>query len=418
MTGAWYAMCDNYRMGKQLLIAVVWVASLGIAVFVGMQMGGRQAPGGRAGSTQAGASEDRRSDPGAVSRESDGVQAKRAGTKKRERPGTDRVEVVDDKPLTIEGIESVEDLSAELMRYAKVKLHQGPEGQKELFKTINDLLADKQMARFVRDERQLMPLLYPWLRFGFDNEKQIIDMMETLYKEAAENPAYFEGMDDDPFEAFTEGLAVLLPGAVDAERLAKFTGYVEAILKLDPESLPKGLKKNLGELRRNLEMWAGPASPEEMLAQLHDPNVSDEIKLNLLRRIPRDQLRGIDVAGIISVALARGNFRAVQSIRGASLTASDHVVLDRAFMDGMSKTKNQWWQIRQYLQSTGRNKWDEMRPFIEEGLRRGGTLTNDFAQSLTWLSDRPSKEYVQAVIDGYDLPENVVNQLKQRYELE
>ena len=46
------------------------------------------------------------------------------------------------------------------------------------------------------------------------------------------------------------------------ERLAKFTAYVDAILKLDPETLPKGLKKNLDELRRNLEMWAGPASPE------------------------------------------------------------------------------------------------------------------------------------------------------------
>ena len=128
------------------------------------------------------------------------------------------------------------------------------------------LAEDKRIHRFVRDERQLMPLLYPWLKFAFENEKQIIDMMETLYKEAAQNPAYFEGMDDDPFEMFTEGLAVLLPGAVDAERLAKFSGYVDDVLKRDPESLPKALKKNLSELRRNLEMWAGPVSPDEMIA--------------------------------------------------------------------------------------------------------------------------------------------------------
>ncbi len=413
-------MCDNYRMGKQLLIAVVWVASLGIALFVGMQMGERLEPGGRAPGNQAGASEDRGSVLATTPRDSDGAQTERAGAKKRgsSGPARGRVEVIDDRPLTIEGLETVEELSAELMRYAKIKLHQGPEGQKELFKTINELLADKEMRRFVRDERQLMPLLYPWLRFAFDNDQQIIDMMETLYKEAAENPAYFEGMDDDPFEAFTEGLAVMLPGAVDAERLAKFTGYVEAILKLDPESLPKALKKNLSELRRNLEMWAGPISPEEMLAKLHDPDVSDDVKLGLLRRIPPDQLRGIDVAGIISLALARGNLSAVNSVRGVKLTASDYVVLDRAFMEGMGKTKNQWWQIRQYLQSTGRNKWEAMKPFIEEGLRRGGTLTNAFAQSLTWLSDRPSKEYVQGVIDGYALPDDVVKQLKQRYGLE
>ena len=152
-----------------------------------------------------------------------------------------------------------------------------------------------------------------------------------------------------------------------------------------------------------------------MLAQLQDPSVSDAAKLNLLRRVPADQLRGIDVAGIVSRPLAQGNLNAIRGLRYAKLSGSDLVVLDRAFIEGMGKSKNQWWQVRQYLQASGRKTWDEAKPLIEEGLRRGGEQTKQFAQSLTWMRPEPPKDYVLGVIESYDLPEQLVNQLKQKY---
>ena len=46
----------------------------------------------------------------------------------------------------------------------------------------------------------------------------MVAMTETLYRTAAEKPEYFEDTDDNTFELFTEGLAMLLPGAMACSR--------------------------------------------------------------------------------------------------------------------------------------------------------------------------------------------------------
>ncbi|MHC4954515.1 MAG: hypothetical protein ACYTGZ_11560 [Planctomycetota bacterium] len=412
-------------MGRQALIAIVWIATLGIAAFVGMELGEAQAPAGRSAASPRDSGEGARYDASREGPSRDGAEepdakAGPSGSAKpgpaRSAPAPDADEV--DQPFTLEGVETVEEISDRLMRYAKRKLHQGPEGQKALWKTINELTENKEIRRLARDERALMPLLYPWIRFGFENEKQIVDMMETLYKTAHEDPSYFEGMDDDPFEMFTEGLAVMLPGMIDAERLAEFRAHVEKIMKMDKERLPKALKSNLNEFGRNLETWAGPLSSEEMIAQLEDPNVADEVKIELLKRIPRSELRGVDVARIVAGPLARGDRRAIRALGGIPLSGSDLVVLDRAFMEGAVRSNANWWEIRQYADATGRNKWDAVRPLIEEGLRRGGKTTVNFATALTGLNERPPAEYVRQVISSYDLPESLIGNLKRAYKLD
>jgi hypothetical protein len=242
--------------------------------------------------------------------------------------------------------------------------------------------------------------------------------METLYRTAAEEPQWYVGLDDDPLQVFTEGLAVMLPGMVDGERLAIFRGHVEQILKMDAESLPPALKKNLRDFQRNLEYWVGPLSPEEMLAQLQDPAVPDATKLQLLRRIPPDQLRGYDVAGLIARGFERGDTSGLRVLNGLKLGGSDLVVLDRAYLAGVAGKSNQWWYIRPYLDSTGRTTWPQQKPFVEEGLRRGGDTTLNIAQSLVHMQDKPPADYVRQVIDSYELPEALATQLKHVYKLE
>ena len=85
---------------------------------------------------------------------------------------------------------------------------------------------------------------------------------------------------------------------------------------------------------------------------------------------------------------------------------------------GIAPRSNQWYQIRQYLDRTGRTTWESQKPFFDDGLARGGETTNNFALGLTWLRERPSAAYVQGVVDGYDLPKHIVDRLKSAYKLE
>ena len=74
--------------------------------------------------------------------------------------------------------------------------------------------------------------------------------------------------------------------------------------------------------------------------------------------------------------------------------------------------------LRQYLDATGRSTWEQAKPFIEEGLRKGGQTTRNFAQALTYLRGKPPAAYVEGVIQSYDLPASTVNQLKQVFKIE
>ncbi|MHC4448874.1 MAG: hypothetical protein ACYS0E_01865 [Planctomycetota bacterium] len=400
-------------MGRQTIFAILWLATVAIAFFAGAQIGD---PATRSNAPQRSAerSPDYNVSGGAQPKSSEvaSQQATKGQAKLRE------PDVYVEEKLVLEEIETVQELSDLLMAYTRRKLNQGPEGHKELFKAMNELLERKDLRKILRDERQLMPLAYPWLRFAFEHERQIIDMMETLYKTAAQHPEWFEGLDDNPFEAFTEGLAVLLPGAVNEERLEKFRGYVRVILAADPETQPKAVQRNRRDFQNNLEIWGKPLSQEQMVAILQDPSESDVDKLSLLRRMTPAQLRGVDATAIVARELERGNLNATRALRGVELSGGDRVSLDRAFVEGIQKSRNRWWAVRNYVQATGRDKWVDIKPLIEEGLRRGGDATTKFAHSMVWLPELPPAEYVRTVIESYELPDATIQQLKQKYKIE
>ncbi len=322
------------------------------------------------------------------------------------------------QPVVIEAGMSPADLSSLFMRYAAQKLAEGPEGHKELFRELDRLMQDKEVRQVFRDEQQLMPLAYPWVKFLVDRDRQVVAMMETIYRTAAEDPQWFEGLDDDPMEMFAEGLALLLPGVADEEQLARFRAYAEKIVALPKESLPGALQKNLSDIQRDIEWWSPPVKPEDLVKALEDPGVPVAKKIGLLRRADPAALRGVDLTPILAAGIRDGNSQAlylVQRFRDSVSVAT----LDTAFLDAAASGSQQWHQISAYASATQRNTWETLRPFLDTGLGRGGKATEAFAGSLVFFRHlQIPKEYVATVVSTYALPEQVRTQIKRQFSLE
>ena len=90
--------------------------------------------------------------------------------------------------------------------------------------------------------------------------------------------------------------------------------------------------------------------------------------------------------------------------------------LDPAVLDAMVDTPAAW-QLQSYLRETGRDTWEEMRPFLQTGLARGGNVAESCAQALTFMSDTVPEEFVRGVLATYPLSEGVKEQLKRAYGL-
>jgi len=402
-------------MKSPLLIGLAWAATVALAFLLGGQLRPKAtARDDRRAMQESSALPAPEAPPTSQPREA--RAAAEAQPETRDAPVTAKP-TEDLPPVTIDPAMAPADLSALLMRYAASKLAQGPEGQKELFREFDKLVRDKAVREMFRDENRAMPLLYPWVRFLVDHDRQVVAMTETLYKTAAEDPQWFDGLDNHSFQAFTEGLAILLPGAVDEEQLARFRAYAEKIVSMPKESLPDAIRKNQDEIQRNLEWWSKPLAPEQLLQALNDPSLPLATKVSLLRHADPAALRGVDVTSIASEALREGNPYAMQIV--ARFHESISVALaDAAFVDGVASGKTNWYQIASYASVTQRSTWDTLRPFLETGLARGGKATEAFAQSLLYFRKQAPQEFVSTVLTAYPIADETKTQLKKVYGIE
>jgi len=397
-------------MRSPILIGLAWAATLALAFLLGSQFrpatpahDDRPAAGNRAAAPEA---------PSLHTPEAR-TSSDAGGRASAPAAATDAEAA---KPAIQPGMKPA-DFSLLFMRYAEKKLMQGPEGQKELYRELDRLTRDQGLKELVRDEQTAMPLVYPWVRFLVGHDKQVIEMMETLYKTAAEEPAWFEGTDDNTFEVFTEGVAFLLPGAADEETLARFRAYAEKIVALPGESLPDALRKNQGEIGRNLEWWAAPLSSEQIADLLRDPAQPTARKLALLRRADPASLRGVDVTRIVVDAVRGGDTTAIWALHGLPAGTIDATQLDQAVLDAAGNGQVEWHEIRSYLSGTDRETWETMRPFVQMGLTRGGKTAEACAQSLVFMTDEVPKEFVRGVLATYALPEEIKTQLEAAFGL-
>jgi len=404
------------------LIATLWLATLVLAWMLGANWGDNATPQARSGGPAPSIAAFPSAAPDSSDTPPPPPRAAESGSRPAAAPPRARARKPSKQPVTFEPREagSLEELSERFMEFADQKLGAGEEGHLELFRLLDGMMQNKELIeQFVkgRDEEEFMPLAYPWIKFLVHRDKQVVSMMETLYRTAAENPAWFEGLDDDSFEMFTEGVAVLLPGAVDAETMARFQDYVNRILALPKESLPKALRKNLSELGRNLEWWAGPINSDEALAQVRDRSIPLAQRIKLLPRVDPKDLGGIDLVALLEPAIRDGDRNAVSALSGLPLTGGDIAVLDSAFITAMYHGAYRSWMLRNYLIGTGRRKWADARALVENGLRHGGQATRAFALGLAWMPENPDKGFVVHVLETYELPAATVGMLKDRYEI-
>ncbi|MHC4934202.1 MAG: hypothetical protein ACYTGV_18675, partial [Planctomycetota bacterium] len=287
-------------MRNILVIGILWIATLVLAWFLGSNsspQAARSAAQPREGHGAAPEPEPRSAPIPAAD-----LAEEEETTEAAKPSGAGIVEEVE--PFTIENLTSVDQASTLFMKFAKHKLDQGPEGHLELLRILDQVAQDKELQqRLFRNEEELIRHLYPWVKFLVNNDQKVVGMMETLYRTAAETPEWFEGMDDNTLEPFTEGLAILLPSAVSEETLDRFRGYVNRILERPKDSLPKALRGNSGEFKRNLKYWAPPLKGEELVQRLLDPNVSAVEKLELIQRVDPKDVAGVDVVGLLADAL-------------------------------------------------------------------------------------------------------------------
>jgi len=316
--------------------------------------------------------------------------------------------------LDIAKIETVESLSGAFMKYAAAQLRRGEQGHKELLLQIHALAESGALDRFedqIDDDKQAARLVYPWIRFLVDHDAQAVDMLETILKNAIENPAFFDGMSDDVVEPFLEVFGWLLPGAVSPERLAQFREYAAAIVARGPDRLPAAIGDRLSNIGDLLDHWSPDLEPQDAIALLSDPKTPQPEKIRAMKALSREELRGFDVAGILAPSIRDGDGRALEFLQEYEATASDLVVLDRAFLEGADHNTWSRWAIEVYLESTGRDDWDKAKSFVLDGLRRGGESVKNFAGALVVLG--APKEFIRDVIANYPLPDELRDELKE-----
>jgi hypothetical protein len=85
------------------------------------------------------------------------------------------------------------------------------------------------------------------------------------------------------------------------------------------------------------------------------------------------------------------------------------------FLDAIADGKMNQWMVSGYLGATGRKTWVDAKAFVETGLRGGGPATEAFAGGIAFLRDRPDKAYIERLIADYELSDQTVGYLKQRY---
>jgi hypothetical protein len=304
--------------------------------------------------------------------------------------------------------------SMELMALAEEKLNGGPEAQLELLFAFEDVM---KMLRThgVRDE-ELTRELYPWIKFLVAHEEQMISMTETVFKTMAEDPQALAGLDEGiALEIFTEGVAAILPGAIDEARLEEFRGYADLISERDDDVLP-GVKHDVERLRTRF--WVQPISREEALEKLRAGAVEDAGDLSrVLNAVSEVDLAGFDVDQLIGPSLEKGQLDAFFMPSRFRLNAEAIAALDRRVARGADAGQINGHLIFLYLESTGRSAWANARTFLDRGLAEGSAPFLEVLMHMDPNGGGPTREHVAALLARSSINEAIKQSIAARYGL-
>jgi hypothetical protein len=286
----------------------------------------------------------------------------------------------------------LDDATRSFLSYAEGRLAAGPEGHLELLETFDrEIIRNREAVVELGggDEAEITRQIYPFIRFLVEHEDGMIAMTETVFETMANDPARLEGVDDDTLEAFTEGLALLLPGAVSEAELDRFREHASRVLETPEDQLPESVLSQRSDLERAVDRyWAKPIPAGEVVERLRVGPASSREAERLFRRVPSDELRGLDPVAVYGRMLANGDLRSIRYLGLFAVDAGAVTVLDQILLDGTSGVDP--YEVIEYLRATGRTSWESQAPFFQAAER---------SPRAAWLADAATRARPEVVID-------------------
>lgn len=259
----------------------------------------------------------------------------------------------------------IDEVVTAMLSYADTRLPGGPEEHLELLEAFDRYVIRNKAALRGKDEAVVARQLYPMLAYLVQHDAEVVQLTENVYEMMATDPHRLENLDPATLELFTEGAAMLLPGAISEERLARFRTYGEAVLDTPNEDLPTSVRRQKRRVRRALDRWwAEPISADEAVVRLERGPATSRETARLLRRLDSSRLKALDPVLVFGTQLQAGDLGALSYLRLFQLNPGDLALLDDRLLSGDGGGLSPG-LILGYLRATGRRGIEEQREFFE-----------------------------------------------------
>jgi len=321
--------------------------------------------------------------------------------------------------IDLDSVTDAADFFRKVRAYALAMFPKGKEGHLALLKMMDRLVKDRALQnRIGQSERQIIPYVYPMVKFLVNNDQQVVGFADTVFDTMANDPKALEGFDDDTLEMFTEGMGPLLPSVVSDKSMQRFRDYARIILETPEDQQPESVRKNRSEVQRLQRYWDPEAAARKALEALQSGDLQPAQVASMLREIGPEMITKHNLWGSVASLLAAGDGNAMRLLRGAKLDARTIDELDRGLLEGVDSGNLQLWSLNNYLGATNRGKWAEAQPLIETILDRNTKAAEQLSYTLSNLPEKPPKEWVVWLIERHTMAEHTITRLKQQFQIE
>jgi hypothetical protein len=321
--------------------------------------------------------------------------------------------------IDLDSVTDAADFFRKIRAYALAMFPKGKEGHLALLKVLDRLVQDKELQdRIGQTEREIIPHLYPMVKFLVNNDQQVVGFVDTVFDTMANDPKALEGFDDNTLEIFTEGMGPLLPSVVSESSMQRFRDYARIILETPEDQQSEAVRKNRSEMQRLQRYWDPEAAARKALEALQGGNLQPGQMAQMLRELGPALITKHNLWGNVASLLAAGDGNAMRLLRGATLDARTIDELDRGLLQGVDSGNLQLWSLNNYLSATNRRKWVQAQPLIETVLDRNSKAAEQLSYTLTNLPEKPPKEWVVWLIERHTMAEHTITRLKQQFQIE
>ncbi|MGE0190927.1 MAG: hypothetical protein AB7T63_02695 [Planctomycetota bacterium] len=327
------------------------------------------------------------------------------------------------------GAKTPDELIHQVLRWLHTKLGKGRQGHLEILEFLGELGTKQKQEElephferlFHDDGPRVAKHLYPLIKYAVEHDTEAVALTETFFEQAANDPAWFADLDDDPFEAFTEGLGFMMPAVASDAQLDRFRAHAQKILDTPEDRQPEAIRKARRDIQQLLIAWSPPLSVEEAVAKLKRGDLRTEELIALMPLIPDEAWAQVDPLLVLQPLALQQDWSLFQVMqRLPALDGRQVERLDDAIVTAYAGTvEPQAWFLRQYVQATKRDTWKAAQPFLERAALQGAQAAEAVAQLAFQMRGdaAPSQEAVRWLIERTQLSEDTIRRLKSQFQL-